>query len=164
MQMEAGLDTGPVLTRTETPITATETTSDLHDRLSAMGARAIVEALNDLPNLTPATQPAEGVTYAEKISKEEARIDWTRSAVEVDRLIRGLSPFPGAWCLAGEERVKLLRSELASGTGEAGEILGPLDVACGEGAVRVTALQRAGKRTMDVDDAIKGWSLPNRLT
>jgi len=97
MQMEAGLDTGPVLLKKVTAIGADETTAVLHDRLSAMGAEAIVEALGALDDLTPIPQSDEGVTYAAKIDKSEARIDWTKPAVEVDRLIRGLSPFPGAW-------------------------------------------------------------------
>jgi len=164
MQMEAGLDTGPVLLRRETGIGATETTADVHDRLSVMGADAVVEALSRLDELTPEPQPDDGVTYAEKISKDEARIDWTLPAVEVDRLIRGLSPFPGAWCEADGERLKLLRSELADGSGAPGEVLEPLVVACGDRAVRVHVLQRAGKRAMDVEEALKGWTLPERLT
>lgn len=164
MQMEAGLDTGPVLLRRETEIAVTETTSDVHDRLSVMGASAVVETLSRLDDLTPEPQPDAGVTYAEKISKDEARIDWTRPAVEVDRLIRGLSPFPGAWCEAEGERLKLLRSELADGSGIPGAVLEPLVVACGDGAVRVQVLQRAGKKAMDVDDALKGWTLPDRLS
>ncbi|MEM1302363.1 MAG: methionyl-tRNA formyltransferase [Pseudomonadota bacterium] len=164
MQMEAGLDTGPVLLRRETGIGPAETTQDLHDRLSVMGASAVVEALARLDELEAEAQPDDGVTYAEKISKDEARIDWSRPAAEVDRLIRGLSPFPGAWCEAGGERVKLLRSELVDGSGAAGALLEPLVVACGTGAVRVTVLQRAGKRAMDVADAIKGWDLPDRLS
>ncbi|WP_147126328.1 methionyl-tRNA formyltransferase [Shimia ponticola] len=164
MQMEAGLDTGPVLLRRETQIAATETTADVHDRLSVMGASAVVETLSRLDELAPEPQPDEGVTYAEKISKDEARIDWTRPAIEVDRLIRGLSPFPGAWCEADGERLKPLRSELAGGSGAPGAVLEPLVVACGDGAVRVQVLQRAGKKAMDVDDALKGWTLPDRLS
>ena len=98
MQMEAGLDTGHVLLRTATQIGAEETTLQLHDRLSALGSEAIVTALDTLPTLTPVAQPDTGITYAEKIRKDEARIDWTQSSDEIDRQIRGLSPFPGAWC------------------------------------------------------------------
>ncbi len=116
MQMEAGLDTGPVLLREATPIGAEETTAGLHDRLSEMGARLITDALSRLGTLVPAPQPEDGVTYAAKIDKAEARIDWSRPAEEVDRLIRGLSPFPGAWCEAAGERVKLLASRLAEGS------------------------------------------------
>ncbi len=108
MQMEAGLDTGPVLLRDETAIGAEETTGALHDRLSQMGAALIVQALAQLDQLTPQTQPEEGVTYAAKIDKAEARVDWAQPAAQIDRLIRGLSPFPGAWCEVQGERIKLL--------------------------------------------------------
>ena len=151
MQMEAGLDTGPVLMRRETPIGPTETTAELHNRLSVIGAEAIVEALNTLDRLTPVPQPKEGVTYARKIDKSEARIDWTRFATEVDRQIRGLSPFPGAWFELEGTRVKVLGSEIAEGTGAPGEVLGDdLRIACGTGAIRILRLQRAGKAAQDV--------------
>ncbi len=150
MQMEAGLDTGPVLLRDETPIGPSETTADLHDRLSAMGAALILEAVDQHETLVPVPQPDAGVTYATKIDKAEARIDWTASAVIVDRQIRGLSPFPGAWCLAGTERLKLLRSQPVAGHGMPGEVLaGGFVIACGGGAVEVTLAQREGKRPMD---------------
>ena len=146
MQMEAGLDTGPVLLREATPIGAEETTADLHDRLSAMGAGLIVQTLRDLPDLSPAPQPDEGVTYASKIDKAEARIDWTQPATQIDQQIRGLSPFPGAWTELAGERIKLLRSRVTTGRGSAGQVLEGFTVACGEGAVEVTELQRAGKK------------------
>ncbi len=152
MQMEAGLDTGPVLLRRETPIGAVETTAQLHDRLSVMGAAAVVDALGRLDSLTLMSQPEEGVTYAAKIDKAEARIDWSRDAVEVDRLIRGLSPFPGAWFEHEGARVKALGSVLERGGGAPGEVLDDaLRVACGTGAVRLTRLQRAGKAAQDAD-------------
>jgi methionyl-tRNA formyltransferase len=163
MRMEAGLDTGPVLLREAVGIRAEDTTGDLHDRLSGLGARMIVEALERLPGLAAGVQPEEGVTYARKIDKAEARIDWTRPAAEVDRLIRGLSPFPGAWCEAGGERVKLLRSRLAEGSGAPGEVLGGLLVACGEGAVEVLEVQRAGSRALPVAEALRGWDPGARL-
>ena len=151
MQMEAGLDTGPVLLRRAVDIGAEETTAALHDRLSALGALAIVDALNQLDDLTPEAQPDKGVTYAAKIDKSEARIDWTRPAVEVDRLIRGLSAFPGAWFANGGVRIKVLGSRLAEGAGAPGEVLdGTLRVACGSGAVALTRLQKAGKAAQDV--------------
>ncbi|MFO7806610.1 MAG: methionyl-tRNA formyltransferase [Paracoccaceae bacterium] len=164
MQMDAGLDTGPVLLRAETEIGAEETTGGLHDRLSEMGARLIVAALAELPTLQAVPQPEDGVTYAAKIDKAEARVDWTAPAVEVDRKIRGLSPFPGAWCEAGGERVKLLGSVLAAGTGAPGQTLDGQRVACGEGAVRLTRLQRPGRRPMAAHDAIKGMDWPDTLT
>jgi methionyl-tRNA formyltransferase len=163
MQMEAGLDTGPVLLREETAIGPEETTADLHDRLSAMGARLIVDALARVPELTPVPQPEDGVTYAAKIDKAEARIDWTRPAVEVDRLIRGLSPFPGAWVEIAGERVKLLRSRLAGGEGPPGLVLGGFTVACGEGAVEITEAQREGKRPLPAGEVLKGLTLPQTL-
>lgn len=104
MQMEVGLDTGPILLRRPTPIGDTETTGDLHDRLAAIGAEAIVEALGGLDALVPRPQDDARATYAPKVEKAEARVDWSLPAAEVDRLIRGLSPFPGAWCMAGDER------------------------------------------------------------
>ncbi|HCT33369.1 MAG TPA: methionyl-tRNA formyltransferase [Sulfitobacter sp.] len=157
MQMEAGLDTGPVLLRAATPIRTTETTIELHDRLSAMGAELIVEALRHLPDLQPEPQPEEGVTYASKIDKTEARIDWSRPATEVDRQIRGLSPFPGAWFDLDGTRVKVLASKLAEGEGAAGEVLDDtLRVGCGEGAVQLIRLQRAGKAAQDAQTFQRG--------
>jgi methionyl-tRNA formyltransferase len=163
MQMEAGLDTGPVLLREATPIGAAETTGALHDRLSAMGARLILQTLDRLAELEPQSQPDAGVTYASKIDKAEARIDWSRPALEVDRLIRGLSPHPGAWCEVAGERVKLLASRLAEGQGAPGEVLGGLRIACGSGAVEVTLAQREGKRAMAPEDFLRGFALPDRL-
>ena len=161
MQMEAGLDTGPVLSRHATPIGETETTGELHDRLSAMGAKAIVEALAQLDTLTPTPQPEAGVTYADKIDKSEARVDWTRHAPEVDAHIRGLSPFPGAWSEAEGQRIKLLASKIADGTGEPGEVLSDtLTVACGTGAVRLLRLQRPGKGAQDAETFLRGMALP----
>ena len=160
MQMEAGLDTGPVLLREAAAIGATETTGELHDRLSAMGARLIVEALARLPDLSPHPQPDEGVTYAAKIDKAEARIDWTRPASEVDRLIRGLSPFPGAWFEQDGTRIKALGSVRADGSGAPGEVLDGTTIACGEGAVRLTRLQRAGKGVQPASDFLRGTPFP----
>lgn len=162
MQMEAGLDTGPVLAEARTPIGAEETTADLHDRLAGMGAGLIVDVLETLPR-EAVPQSGAGVTYADKIDKSEARIDWTRPAIVVDRQIRGLSPFPGAWCEVAGERVKLLRSRLAAGSGEPGKVLDGFRVACGKGAVEVLRAQRQGKRPMDAVDLLRGWGLPERL-
>ncbi|MDJ0993626.1 MAG: methionyl-tRNA formyltransferase [Dinoroseobacter sp.] len=163
MQMEAGLDTGPVLLEARLPIGAEETTGGLHDRLSALGAEKIVEALSRLDDLVPVVQPEDGVTYAEKIDKAEARVDWTRPAVEIDRLIRGLSPFPGAWCEVAGERVKLLGSRLADGDGAPGEVITGFVVVCGAGAVEITRAQRAGKKPASADDILRGLTLPERL-
>ncbi|QFT71905.1 methionyl-tRNA formyltransferase [Ruegeria sp. THAF33] len=161
MQMEAGLDTGPVLLRQATDIGPEETTAELHDRLSAMGAALIVEALAKLPGLTPDPQPEIGVTYAAKIDKSEARVDWSLPAVEVDRQIRGLSPFPGAWTEIEGNRVKLLASRLAEGQGAPGEVLNDdLYVACGQGAIELLRLQRAGKGAQDKETFLRGWPIP----
>lgn len=161
MQMEAGLDTGPVLLRQSTSIGAEETTAQLHDHLSQIGASAIVDALAVLTDLTPETQSETGVTYAHKIDKAEARVDWTKPSVEVDRQIRGLAPFPGAWCEIDGERVKLLGSRIAEGSGLAGEALtDELVVACGEGAVQILRLQKAGKGAQDTDVFLRGMSVP----
>ncbi len=165
MQMEAGLDTGPVLLRDETPIGAEETTGQLHDRLSAMGASLICDALKRLGDLAPQPQAAQGVTYAAKIDKAEARVDWGRDAAEVDRQVRGLSPFPGAWCEVEGTRVKLLASRLAEGQGAPGEVLtaaepGTLTVACGHGAVQLLRLQRAGRGAQDAKEFLRGMAVP----
>ncbi|MEL7114122.1 MAG: methionyl-tRNA formyltransferase [Pseudomonadota bacterium] len=159
MQMEAGLDTGPVLMRQTTPIQPDDTTATLHNRLSDMGAALILQALDQLPALTPTPQPETGVTYAEKISKDEAQINWTRPAEEIDRQIRGLSPFPGAWTLYQGERVKFLASRLAEGQGAPGDVLGGLTIACGNGAVEVTRAQRAGKGALPASEVLRGWDI-----
>lgn len=160
MQMEAGLDTGPVLLRQETGILPTDTTLILHDRLSDIGANAIVEALSTLDRLDAVVQSDQGVTYAKKIEKAEAQIDWTQSAGQVDRHIRGLSPFPGAWFADGDQRVKVLMSHVTDGSGVAGEVIDQVTVACGSDAVALTRLQRAGKGPMDVGDFVRGYPLP----
>jgi methionyl-tRNA formyltransferase len=161
MAMEAGLDTGPVLLRGAIPIGPSDTAGSLHDALSGLGARLIVEALDRLDALAPSPQPEVGVTYAAKIDKAEARIDWTRPAVEVDRRIRGLSPFPGAWFEIGGERVKALSSEIAAGSGAPGSVLDDrLTIACGDGAVRLLRLQRAGRAPMEPAAFLRGFAVP----
>ena len=162
MQMQAGLDTGPVLAEARTPIGPEDTTADLHDRLAEMGAALIGDILDRLP-LPAVPQPSEGVTYAQKIDKAEARIDWALPAPQVDRQIRGLSPFPGAWCMLGGERIKLLRSRLAAGAGAPGTVLQGFTIACGTGAVEVLEAQREGKRPMPAAEVLRGLTLPDRL-
>jgi methionyl-tRNA formyltransferase len=121
----------------------------------------IVAALARLDDLVPEPQPAAGVTHAAKIDKAEARVDWTRPAAAVDRLIRGLSPFPGAWCEIGGERVKLLLSEVAVGAGAPGTVLDDrLTVACGTGAVRITEVQRAGRAAAPAEAVLRGFPVP----
>jgi len=166
MKMDAGLDTGDVALSGEVTITDAMTASDLHDILSEAGSGLMVRAMDALERgelkLTP--QAVEGVTYAAKIDKNEARIDWTKPASEVLRHCHGLSPFPGAWCEAGIDgqpvRMKILRGELARGSGAPGEAIDEnLTIACGEGAVRILELQREGKRPMTAGDFLRGTPL-----
>ncbi len=165
MRMEEGLDTGPVGLVERIAITPDMTAGDLHDRMMLLGADLMVRALGALERgglaLTP--QPAEGVAYAAKIEKGEARIDWSRPAQEVHNRIRGLSPFPGAWFPLGEQetRVKVLRSTRVDGAGTPGEALDDgLTIACGDGAVRLLELQMAGKQPMAADVFLRGHGVP----
>ena len=163
IQMEAGLDAGPVLACEATPIGPEDTAGTLHDRLAALGAPLILRTLDALAEgaFQPKPQPAEGVTYAAKIDKAEARIDWTRPAAELGAHIRGLSPFPGAWCEIGGERVKLLMARPEPGRGAPGTALDDrLLVACGAGALRLVTLQRAGKGPMDAAEFLRGRPVP----
>ena len=160
MQMEAGLDTGPVLLRRATPIFSDDTTAILHDRLAELGAEAISTALAQLDALVPEPQPAEGVTYAAKIDKAEARIDWTQPARIVDQRIRGLSPFPGAWTEIDGHRIKVLMSRIAKGDGAAGTVLDDKPtIACGKGAVELLRLQRGGKGAQDAETFLRGFAM-----
>ena len=157
MQMAAGLDTGPVLLQETTAIGARDTYGALHDRLAAIGARLAVQALAELP-LPAQAQSQTGVTYAKKIDKAEARVDWSRPAVAVDAHIRGLSPFPGAWTLIDGQRVKVVLSAVAIGRGVPGRVLDDdLTVACGSGAVTLLRLQREGKAAMDAREFQHGF-------
>jgi len=162
MQMEAGLDTGPVLLRGAFPIEATDTTASLHDRLAELGARLCVEALGKLP-LPAEPQPAEGVTYAHKIEKAEALIDWTKSAGELDRHIRAFNPFPGAQALFGGQTVKLWQAAPIAGSGPAGLVLAvdkkQIVIACGAGALAVSELQKAGGKHLPVQQFLAGHPL-----
>ncbi|MBF9038139.1 MAG: methionyl-tRNA formyltransferase [Rhodobacteraceae bacterium] len=163
MQMEAGLDTGPVLLTRTLLIGAEDTTAALHDRLSQLGAEAVVAALADFDSLTPVPQPQEGVTYAEKIDKVEAAIDWSNDAEEIDRQIRGLSPFPGAWTTHSGRRLKFLACRRAKAWPDgaaAGSVIDGLTIACGTGAVEITELQPEGKPRMAAADFLRGTDLP----
>lgn len=166
MQMEAGLDTGPMLLTARTPIKADETTGVVHDRLADMGAKLLVETLAGLEagQLIPVPQPAEGVTYARKIEKAEARIDFNRPAAEVRNLIHGLSPFPGAWfeveASGKSERIKVLKAELVSGGGTPGQVLDErFAIACADGAVRPLVVQRAGRSAVSIDEFCRGFAV-----
>lgn len=163
MKMDAGLDTGPVAMAEKVAITPDMTAGELHDRLSMIGADLMIRALGALERESLALQPQaeEGVTYAAKIDKAEARIDWSKPAKDVHNTIRGLSPFPGAWCEmeinGAVERVKLQRSTLGEGRGEPGSVLDDrLTVACGEGAVRLVTLQRSGGKPLPAQEFLRG--------
>jgi methionyl-tRNA formyltransferase len=167
MKMDAGLDTGDVAMTARLPISATMTAGDLHDALAPLGAELMGQAMATLESgtlrLTP--QGAQGVTYAAKIDKNETRIDWSRPALDVHNHCRGLSPFPGAWCErmgeGGAQRLKILRTALAEGRGAPGTVLDErLTVACGDGAIRILELQRAGKQPMTADEFLRGVAVP----
>lgn len=166
MRLDEGLDTGPVCLESRIAIGRDMTAGDLHDVLAEQGARLFVEALGEIDSgrLDCRPQPAEGVSYAEKIDPGETRIDWSRPAREVHNHIRGLSPYPGAWFEIEidrkRERVKALRSTLAQGSGAPGTFIDDrLLIACGEGAVRLTEVQRAGKKKMTADEFLRGVPL-----
>ncbi|WP_342708390.1 methionyl-tRNA formyltransferase [Bradyrhizobium sp. B124] len=166
MKMDVGLDTGDVAMAERLPISDSMTASDLHDALAPLGADLMVRAMGALQRggLQLTKQSEAGVTYAAKIEKAEARIDWKQPAHAVLRHIHGLSPFPGAWCeLAGEGepvRLKILRCELAKGSGQPGDVLDDtFAIACGDGAVRILELQRAGKAPMKAADFLRGTPL-----
>ncbi|MDA9499954.1 methionyl-tRNA formyltransferase [Bradyrhizobium sp. CCBAU 11357] len=159
MKMDVGLDTGDVAMAERIAITDSMTARDLHDRLSRLGADLMVRAMAALERggLQLKAQSEDGVTYAAKIEKAEARIDWSKPARAVLRHIHGLSPFPGAWADLDDARVKILRCELAKGAGAPGEVLDDLlTVACGDGAIRIIELQREGKARMQAADFLRG--------
>ena len=159
MRMEAGLDTGPMLLRRDIMI-ADKNAVQVTEELAQIGAALMVEALA-LGAFAGEPQPDEGVTYAAKIAKEEAKIDWTRCATEVVHQVQGLAPFPGAWFEVAGERIKLLGAEAIAAAGEPGEVLDDqLTIACGESAIRPTLLQRAGKSPMQRDDFLRGFPIP----
>ena len=167
MVMEEGLDTGPVALERRVPIPPDATAGDMHDRLAALGALLMVEALRHIGagTLAPRPQAADGVVYAAKIDKAEARIDWGRPAREVHDLVQGLSPFPGAWTEAdlgkGPERIKILRSTVVATSGTPGHALDDrLTIACGDAAIRILELQVAGKKAMAADAFLAGTRLP----
>ncbi|MCB2097333.1 MAG: methionyl-tRNA formyltransferase [Parvularculaceae bacterium] len=164
MRMEEGLDTGPILLSETVEIRSDDTASSLHDRLAVAGSQLLPRFLAALERggVVETPQAAEGVTYAEKISSAEARIDWSLAADEVDRRIRGLSPFPGAWFEAKGERIKALMSRPATGSASPGEILNADDrlvIACGSGAVELLRLQRAGKAAQDASSFLRGFAI-----
>lgn len=160
MQMEAGLDTGPMLLKQQLPI-GEKNAEQLTEGLAKLGAAMMIDVLARLREFEPVPQPDAGVTYASKISKDEARIDWSRPATELARHVQGLAPFPGAWFEVNGERVKLLKVEVADGRCTAGTVLDDkLRVACGTGALRLLMLQRAGKSAMSAGELLRGFAIP----
>lgn len=167
MQMDVGLDTGDMLLTVREPIHADDSTGSLHDRLAAQGAQAMVAALAQLDALSPQPQPAEGVTYAEKIGKAEAQLDWSLPAEVLHRKIRAFNPFPGTSTLAGGEALKIWQAQLADGAGAPGDVLAAdadgVRIACGSGALLATQLQAAGGKRLAAREFLAGHSLPARL-
>jgi methionyl-tRNA formyltransferase len=165
MRMEAGLDTGPMLLKESLPIAATDTAGSLHDKLAVLGARLIVEALPRLERgeLREDIQPAEGVTYAAKLDKAEAGLDWRLPAAQLDRAIRAFNPFPGAAARFDGQAVKIWSAEPILATGEPGSVLQAgndgIVVACGDGALRLTELQKAGGKRLAAADFLRGFAL-----
>ncbi len=163
MQMAEGLDTGDVLAEVRVPIGPNTTAGSLHDELASAGSQLMVDTIAKLGSdkITPQVQPDVGVTYAKKIDKAEAKIDWRLPATQLSAHIRGLSPFPGAYFEHEGTRVKIVNVEVVSGSGAPGELIDDnLCVACGEDALRLTALQRAGKSLMDAKTFLNGFPLP----
>ncbi len=163
MHMDEGLDTGNMLLVEETPITSETTASDLHDRLSAIGAKLIIEALAglDAGTLKGVPQPNEGVTYASKLDKNEGLLDWGLSADELERKVRALNPWPGVWFEHAGTRIKVLEATISDASGEAGTVLeDALSVACAKGALKLTRVQKQGKGPMAAEDFLRGFELP----
>ena len=160
MQVELGLDSGPMLLKREVPIDR-KNAAQLTDELAQIGASLMVEYLANPDRYPPEPQDEDEVTHAAKIRKEEARIDWAFPALQILHQVRGLAPFPGAWFEAAGERIKLLDADVAEGDGRPGEVLDdPLRIACGEGALQATLVQRAGKGAMTPDELLRGFAIP----
>jgi methionyl-tRNA formyltransferase len=159
MQMEAGLDTGPMLLRESVPIGPETTAATLHDELAALGARLVLRALDENP--TPVPQPETGVTYAPKLSRADGRLDWTRPAHELDRRVRGLLPWPGAWTELCGETLKVLAARPEPGAGAPGTTLDDrLLIACGQGALRLVRVQRPGRGPLEAEAMLRGLPVP----
>jgi methionyl-tRNA formyltransferase len=161
MVMDAGLDTGAMLLREAVAIGPKVTAGALTDMLAALGGRLIVDALDRLDDVTPQPQPDSGATYARKLSRDEARLDWRADAARLERQIRAFDPWPGAYFLLGEERIRVLAAEVEKGAGAPGTVLDErLAIACGDGTLRPTRLQRAGRGAMDTADLLRGFAIP----
>ena len=163
MLMEEGLDTGPILTAERMPIAPDETGGSLAVKLAECGRRLLPEALADFAagRLRPRPQPDEGVTYAAKLTRSEARLDWNKPAEALEREVRAFDPAPGSWFLQGEDRIKVLKARLADGAGAPGTVLGPgLTMACGSGALRLLKVQRPGRAAMSDEELLRGFPIP----
>jgi methionyl-tRNA formyltransferase len=159
MQMEEGLDTGPALLASRTPIGPRTTTPELHDALAAIGAALILRVLAEPP--PPVPQPEAGVTYAPKLTKEDARLDWSADATALDRRVRALNPWPGTVFQHAGEAIRVLAAEPAEGGGPPGTVLdGAPTIACGQGALRLLRLQRPGRGPLPAADFLRGFPLP----
>ncbi|MBP0492423.1 methionyl-tRNA formyltransferase [Pararoseomonas indoligenes] len=159
MRMDEGLDTGPMLLRETLPLGPRATTPEVHDALSDMGARLILRALEEAPS--PVPQPEEGAAYAPKLGKEDGRLDWSEPGLALDRRVRAMNPWPGAFTAWNGEVLRVLAAEPAEGHGAPGTVLDDaLLVACGEGALRLTRVQRAGKAAMAAPDFLRGTPVP----
>jgi methionyl-tRNA formyltransferase len=162
MRMEEGLDTGPALLAEPLAIGPAETGGSLHDRLAELGAKLIVKALDELAagKLVPRPQPGEGACYAPKLTREDGRLVWRRTADELARRVRAFNPRPGAWCEAGRERLRVLAAEPVAGSGPPGQLLDDrLTVACGNGALRLVEIQRPGRAVMAAEAFLRGYPL-----
>ncbi|HEY7811013.1 MAG TPA: methionyl-tRNA formyltransferase [Allosphingosinicella sp.] len=160
MEMERGLDTGPVLLRRETPV-ASKTAGALTEELARMGAAMMVEVLARLDSIVPEPQPGDGVTYASKIEKHEARLDFSRSAVEVERQVRAFAPVPGAFFEHASERIKVHEAAVSAESGAPGRVLDDaLTIACARGAIRPLLVQRAGRAPMAASELLRGFPIP----
>jgi len=163
MQMDVGLDTGDMLLVDRLPITGETTASSLHDALMDMGAKLIVEAVEKIggEGLPATKQPEEGVTYAAKLEKSEGCLDFSKPAIELERAVRAFTPWPGAYLDRGKDRIKVLDVEAVNGSGAPGTVLDDaLTIACGEGALRLLKVQRAGKGPMEAEAFLRGYDLP----
>jgi methionyl-tRNA formyltransferase len=169
MQMDEGLDTGDILREDTTPITSTTTAQSLHDTLADMGARMVTDVVNDIAMDTPPTpqpQSNDGMTYASMLSRDDGRIDWRQSAQQIERQLRALTPWPGVWCMSGDERLKVHAARITKGSGAPGEIIDKdMTIACGADALTLTSVQPQNRKAMDGRSFINGskWNLGDRL-
>ena len=161
MQMDAGLDTGAVLLREDFALEPKTSAGELHDKCAQIGARLVLQTINDINNLKATPQSELEVTYAKKITKDDERIDWTRPAQEIENMVRGLNPFPAAYFECNGEKIKVFQCDVVQGSGDAGIALDDvLTIACGKNALKISSLQKAGKRIMSAKEFLAGNKIP----